>query len=265
MPEQAKRTIHSLKKTFQKVINFEYEVILIDNNSDHPIEESLITTLPKYFRYVYFNTSSKSPCRALNYGVEISKYKNVCMMIDGARLITPGVMTNFNKILVKDNNAMVETIGWHIGPSVHQEAKFTGYNEEKEYELLKKIDWKNNPYKLKDYSTLSKSSVKGIYEVIAESNCFVISKHNYWRVGGFDEKFVSAGGGFANLDIYKRMVEDEIVNVYRLKEEGNFHQIHSGASTSDSFDMEKALNEYNSLRGRPYNIPNYKFKLINCN
>jgi hypothetical protein len=77
-------------------------------------------------------------------------------------------------------------------------------------------------------------------------------------VGGYDERFVSPGGGLANREIFERYVSrPNAVNVCILAE-GTFHQVHGGAATSRTLSPEYFREEYRQIFGREHRRPDYK-------
>ena len=50
-------------------------------------------------------------------------------------------------------------------------------------------------------------------------------------MGGFNERFIQLGGGFANFDFFRRAAEAAREGFVMLLGEGTFHQVHCGATT----------------------------------
>ena len=59
------------------------------------------------------------------------------------------------------------------------------------------------------------------------------------QLGGFDESFSVAGGGYANLDFYERLGSSPDVTVTTIIGEGSFHQVHGG-TTTNVIDTDRA-------------------------
>jgi hypothetical protein len=78
------------------------------------------------------------------------------------------------------------------------------------------------------------------------------------QVGGFDEKFVSAGGGLTNLDFFNRVNERNDINPVMLLGEATFHQFHGGTATNvpPKDHPGKMAKEYWSIR-KPF-VPHYR-------
>ena len=77
---------------------------------------------------------------------------------------------------------------------------------------------------------------------------------------GFDEAFDETGGGQANLDLYKRLVEHRATELVVLPGEGSFHQFHGGVTTGQQGQkrhdaMVAHFAQYAALRGGAYQPP----------
>jgi len=91
MRREAARTLFSLTPAYQQDIDpAVYEVIAVDNGSSEPLDESWVKTFGDNFRYIYYDTESKSPCTAINRAVESTASQMIMCMIDGARLLSQG-------------------------------------------------------------------------------------------------------------------------------------------------------------------------------
>ena len=74
-----------------------------------------------------------------------------------------------------------------------------------------------------------------------------------FRSGGWDEGFVTPGGGYANLDIWVRACADPEAELIMLLGEATFHQVHGGNRPAA---LEALFyQEYRRLRGRDYERP----------
>ena len=85
---------------------------------------------------------------------------------------------------------------------------------------------------------------------------------NTWKgIGGADSCFNLKGGGFVNLDLYKRACEHPGVKHFLIPGEGTFHQYHGGVTTGgvDKTVREALMNEmksqYMAIRNKPYSPP----------
>jgi glycosyltransferase involved in cell wall biosynthesis len=246
MTREAPRTLYSLSSAYQQgVRERDYEIIVVDNGSKEPIPPSHIYKLGRNFRYYVLKNASPSPCAAINFGVNKARGKFIGVMIDGARILSPGVLRYALKAFRCYPNPVVSTVGFHLGPEFQPRALLHGYNQDVEDQLLEQIDWKQNGYKLFEIACFAGSSESGWFENIDESNCVFMKKATFTRLGGYDMRFGSPGGGLVNLDMYKRALENLDSTLVTILGEGNFHQLHGGISTNVSLEKNAAhWNEY---------------------
>ncbi len=93
MRREAKRTLLSLSTVYQQGIDLqEYEVIAIDNGSDRPLDPEMVQSLGPQFRYHFHATDSVSPVDALNLGGRLAQGKFIALIVDGARMASPGLL-----------------------------------------------------------------------------------------------------------------------------------------------------------------------------
>ena len=256
MRREAQRTLYSLTRAYQQKTNgVLYEVIAIDNGSSQPLDKEYVKSFGDNFRYIFLDAPFPSPAKALNYGVEISKGKLVTLCIDGARILSPGIIHYTSLASKLYDNVFVYTLGMHIGRKPQNYLVEENYSQIDEDKLLGSVDWKQNGYLLFDVSSLAFSSPHGFFSNISESNCMTISRNNFEKIGGFDERFTSSGGGLVNLDIFNKINESLDVNPVMLLGEATFHQFHGGTATNVSMKehpWKKMEDEYIRLKGKPY-------------
>jgi glycosyltransferase involved in cell wall biosynthesis len=95
MQREAPRTLLSLSRAYQRELgDLRYQVIVVDNGSPEPLPDSLWQSLGPEFRYhrIAPGAGAPSPARAMNEGIAMADGELIGLMVDGARILTPGVL-----------------------------------------------------------------------------------------------------------------------------------------------------------------------------
>lgn len=261
MQREAPRTLHSLSPSYQEGVDpSDYEVLVVDNGSDRPLESSWAGPLAENFRYLAVADAPPSPARAINFGVAQSRGESVGIMIDGARMVSPGAVRWSLAALAAFRRPVVGTIGFHLGPDLQTRSVLQGYDQRREDELLASIGWPSDGYRLFEISAFAGSALHGWFRPINESNMLSLPRRLFEELGGYEERFVIAGGGLVNLDFYRRACDSDDSTLVTLLGEANFHQIHGGAHASQPPERSAELfeqygEEYARIRGKPFETP----------
>ena len=183
-----------------------------------------------------------SPAEAINYGVDLAKGDVVGIMIDGARMVTPGVLHYIFAAYQISTRRVVAVPGYHLGRELQKNSVENGYDEDLESQLLKQINWPENGYELFEISCFSGSCRQGFFLPMAESNCLCLPKDVFLEIGGCESRFDLPGGGAVNLDLYKRVCELPDMDLVILFGEGTFHQYHGGVTTGHmQYDAQEMI------------------------
>ncbi len=256
MRREAPRTLYSLSKHYQKHVNErDYEVLIVDNGSKQALDKNLATSFGNNFHYHYIDSGSTSPCKALNTAARLAKGEWLMSCIDGARILSPGILHRTLQATHLHNHPFIYTLGMHLGEQPQNLSVQNGYNQVVEDQLLETIDWRTNGYQLFSISSLALSSGSGFFSTFAESNCFCMKKTDYLSLNGFDEAFDSPGGGLVNLDFFNRVHENPCFQPILLLGEATFHQFHGGVATNVSLSehpWDRMETEYKTIRGKAF-------------
>lgn len=261
MAQQAPRTLYSLSARYQRNIGAaDYEVIVVDNGSSPPLDPKLIDGLAGNFRLMRLDPAPPSPARAINRGLAEARGNVVGVMIDGARIVTPGLLHFAREGARLYDKAVVATLGWYLGSDLQRRAMMAGYGQTQEDALLASIGWPQDGYRLFEVATLDESSAGGWHQPAFESNALFMRRQMWEELAGFDEHFDFPGGGFVNLDTFRRALELPGVEPVLLLGEGTFHQFHGGIATNApnvrmERDLGKWAEQYQAIRGRPFEPP----------
>jgi glycosyltransferase involved in cell wall biosynthesis len=261
MAREAPRTLFTLSKAYQRGVDpSAYEVIAVDAGSAVPLDAALIAALVNAGgpRFTLLRTPpSPSPSAAINEAVRRSTGAAVMVCIDGARMLTPGVVRFTLDAFQAWNDPLVATLAWHLGPKIQNESMLEGYDQAVEDRLLESVDWRVDGYELFRISAFAGSSRRGWFLPLSESNGVAVRRETFDRLGGFDEGFQTAGGGLVNLDFHRRACASAS-EVVHLLGEGTFHQFHGGVATNvpaARHPFPIFHEEYVRLRGEPFAPP----------
>jgi cephalosporin hydroxylase len=263
MRREARRTLHALSRAYQEGIDgTSYEVIVVENGSDddQKLGAAFVRDFGPEFRYLDLaGDASPSPVGALNRGIEIGRGRAVALMIDGAHVLTPGVLRFGLQGLATYTPAIVATQQWYVGPGQQGDALENGYDQTHEDRLFERIQWPNNGYRLFEIGHFigDRDWLDGVWE----SNCLFVTRAQLEQVGGLEERFSMPGGGYANLELYERLGSSPDITVCSILGEGSFHQVHGGTTTNQTDAEERRSRvfgygqHYADIRGRAFRGP----------
>lgn len=262
MKRELPRTVVSLLPPYQQGVHHdEVEIIVVDNGSAEPVcrdwfpEEAAI-------RVERVEGGGASPCMAINEGARLARAEHIAVVIDGARMASPGLVKTALAAAGMHPRSFVATLGFHLGPKVQQVSVTEGYTREIEDSLLASIGWPRDGYRLFEVSALGGSYIYGVLKVPSETTFCVMKTALFHEINGYDERFVQLGGGLASFDFFRRALEAAGEGFVMLVGEGTFHQLHYGATTQAGgigrrYDGDASLGdvytrEYEQIVGRPF-------------
>lgn len=263
MRREAQRTLRSLARSYQQQLDdVDYEVVVVENGSDaeQRLGEEMVRSFGPEFRYLDLgSTADPSPVTALNRGIRVGRGRAFALMIDGAHVLTPGVLHYGLLGLRTYAPAIVATQGWFVGPGQQSRAMDAGYDQDYEDRLFAAIRWPSAGHRLFEIGHFAgdRDWIDGVWE----SNCMFVPRAQLEQVGCFDERFSMPGGGYANLELYERLGSSPDVTVCTILGEGSFHQLHGGTTTNQPDATERRARifgyseHYADLRGRQFRGP----------
>ena len=253
MARELPRTLATLAADSQHG-DVDYEVIVVDNGSPVPVDPALLDLVPGG-RLIRLDPAPPSPARAANSGIEAATGAVVGVMIDGARMVTPGLVAGAADALRLGPDVVAATLAFHLGAESQMVAAAKGYDQAVEDALLETVDWRGDGYELFSISTFAGSSARGWFGPMGESNALFMTATRWADLGGFDEVFDRPGGGLVNHDLFRRACEWPGAELVVLLGEATFHQFHGGAATAGTARRDELWAEYAQRRGREYAPP----------
>ncbi len=260
MSAQAARTLFTLSTAYQRDVSpYEYEVIVVENASDDNLNPRVVERMGPQFRYYRRTETGVSPTPAINVGLSLARGEYVALMVDGARMVSPGVLRNAMDAFRIQHDAVVAVPGYHVGYDDHMFREDAAHSLRQDRKLLAGIPWRSDGYRLFDISIQSGANPFGFLHPLGESNCMFAPREAYEAIGGADERFNLPGGGMVNLDMYCELLRPESTRLFLTPGEGTFHQFHGGVTTQADADRAALMAEFNQnyvqIRGTTYFAP----------
>jgi hypothetical protein len=256
MQRELPRTLRSLSSQYQQAMNgIDYEVLVVDNGSPVPVDPRSVAAIDSRFRVHRIDDALPSPAVAANQAVAMTSGRSVGLILDGARMVTPGTLATGLRAMATHPRPSVTPMAWHLGPAHQSVSVPAGYGPAAEDALLDGIDWPRDGYRLFEISVLAGANKQGFFGTINESCCLLLPRELWTESGGLDERFDQPAGGLVSIDLFTRLVAMPGTELIVLLGEGSFHQVHGGASTSPAAPQAAWAEHYKKLRGHVYKRP----------
>lgn len=256
MARELPRTLRSLSARHQRGISpDDYEVVVVDNGSPRPVDPALVAGFPGQLRLERIDPAPPSPALAANHGLRMADGDLIGLVVDGARLASPGLLAEARRAARLAPRPVVTAPAYHLGSETHARASEVGYDQAVEDQLLAASGWEDDGYRLLDISTPARSWGRGLFGPAGESSSLFCPRPLWDELGGLDERFALPGGGLVNHDLYRRACGLDDVELVVLLGEGTFHQYHGGAATSRRYTWDEMHAEYEAVTGRPHEPP----------
>ncbi len=245
MPEQLLNTARSLATDYQQGISAdEYEVLIVENRSSNNVDEQAILALGDHFRFFRRENTGRTPVPAINFAFGQARGELVGLMIDGARMLSPGVLRQARDLYRQHPKALVAVPGYHLGQDEQHKAGEPALLRQREKAALASINWPSNGYDLFSISTFSGANRRGYLQPLMECNCLFSSAKHFEDIGYADERFTLGGGGSVNLHMYRSLGLLPDTKLFILPGEGSFHQYHGGVTTSSYAERQAEIESH---------------------
>jgi len=255
MRREAQRTLLSLSRRYQVgVARLDYEVICVDNGSTAPLDDATVRAFGPEFRHHFFETTSKSPAAAANFGIRQARAAHVMVILDGAHILTPRILAYAALCIGNFPSPLVAVQSLALAPA--NRAELPSWNQAAEDRRLAAVDWPRNGYELFRLTSGYGDESRGWFGAPFESACLTLRTDAFETLGGFDERFQSPGGGLVALDFFERALAPPELNFVMLLGESTFHQYHGGATTGEPAAgvpwWQQFHDEYRAIRGQDF-------------
>jgi glycosyltransferase involved in cell wall biosynthesis len=257
MDREARRSLYALSSHYQRGIKADdYEVIVVDNGSTEPLDPEIWAEFGSNFRLLSIKNPHPSPAQAINEGVAMATGEMIGIMIDGAHIVTPGVLRYVLAAKMVFKKPVIQVTYFYLGPGVQNDTILEGYSQTVEDKLLESIQWPDDGYRLFEtgYPLKPEGMPANWFNKLFESNCFFMNTQVFHQIGGANLRFDSPGGGFLNQDILYQAASQPETEIVQLIGEGSFHQFHGGTTTGESIDnleekVEMYRKQFRQIRG----------------
>ncbi len=245
MARQLANTLYTLSNAYQRdVSEDDYEVVVVENASTDNFDESILPGLGTNFRFFRREETAATPVPAMNFAFEQCRGEMVGLIIDGARMVTPGIIHHVLMAQRMYADALTAIPGYQLGSKPQNESALEGYCEAVEEKLLDSINWRDDGYQLFGISSISGANPNGYLQPIMECNCLFAPMRSFREIGFADPRFTLRGGGAINLHMFRSLGLLPRSRLVVLPGEGSFHQFHGGVTTSGHAEVDREREQH---------------------
>lgn len=256
MSRELPRTLRTLDPRHQVGLQpGDVEVVVVDNGSPRPVDETIVAGFGGIIRLERLDPAPPSPARAANHGIALARAPLVGLVVDGARMASPGLLATALRASLVADRPVITAPAYHLGPVTHMRAAEVGYDQRAEDEMLAASGWEADGRVLFSLSVFAGSSHRGWFGPMGESSSLFLDRSRWDQLGGLDERFALPGGGLVNHDLYRRACGLPGVELVQLLGEGTFHQFHGGTATTRRLSWDDMHADHRSIRGHDYRPP----------
>ena len=156
MLPQLRRTLVSLSPGYQIACpEGRCQIILIDNGSAVPPSPADLAVPGLQLEFHHWPDAPPSPVAAVNFGISRARAPHIAVMIDAARMASPGLIDAGMAACKLHPRPVVATYNYHLGSRPQQQTVREGYDEAAEARLLRSIGWPADGYRLFDIAVLT--------------------------------------------------------------------------------------------------------------
>lgn len=254
MRREVPRTVASLSPDYQRIGAHLYDIELAEMPSDDMLTAADKAAFPANLRHTV-EPRNYPLSQAVNRAVRRTTGEHVLLCVDGARILSPGILHRCRQLVKINPRGIVAVHGMHLGRRPQQVAVPDGsHDRDIEDQLLASVDFPKRPYQLFSVASWAGSSRHGWFGPMAESCALLVAREHFEALGGFDEAVTTPGGGLANSDFYTRAIEDRRRPLFVPLGEATFHQYHGGSTTSAQGGYGALKSAFEEQTGRPFRL-----------
>jgi len=220
------RALASLAPDYQRGVDAEYELVIVDNGSDCPAAWSELAEREQHVRLCRLDRHA-SHADAVWTGVTAAHGQSVGV-VDGAAVASPGLVRTMIGATRAHPDSAIVTFNWELGYDIPPFATESGWTPSDEACLLASIDWPADGYRLFEVATLDIPAADSWFSAIVESRAFALPAAVWSRLADLHEAKGDASAGTTSSLLASAAALDDVAWVLLISE-ATFRQV--GAPT----------------------------------